>query len=147
MIKDIEKIIVKYLHQCRITDKDVSGSKIMSFSKDSDWCELVANDIATQLQEMIDQTTIPKSVVDREYVPKEEMQELLLNPKKYFFMCQSEVDTNYIPKSQAIERLRFYLNKLCWEERDVQALLDTVLKKLDDTIEADQPKWYKDVKK
>ena len=88
-----------------------------------------------------------KEMIDREYVPKEEMQELLLNPKKYFFMCQSEVDTNYIPKSQVIERLRFYLNKLCWEERDVQALLDTVLKKLDNTIEADQPKWYKDVKK
>jgi hypothetical protein len=53
-IKEIKKYIVKYLQSCGMTRDDVEGEGVIVFRKESDFCELVAEDIGDYLSALYD---------------------------------------------------------------------------------------------
>jgi len=47
-VRKIEEIIVKYLRGCGIIKEELEGDDMLKFTKESDWCELVADDLVTK---------------------------------------------------------------------------------------------------
>jgi len=110
-------------------EKIIHKVYLSQYEKHDDTWTFITNtftkDLATQLQEMI----------AKDYIPKSQVIEMLDFQKIWVSLdrCVYTKDWNSLRKEQLAKII----------EKD----LLQELKKLDNTIETDQPKWYKDVKK